>query len=303
MPDSADEVKSKRTADLCAFIVRARRVEEHTLAQDKSFVQQVAEGTYTVTMIDGEDEATISVLLPASEELLESATARVRPLVLKTEATHSLTALNALRYLLRDYEEHFFGSPYQQAYYEIRAGWMELEADYRSPLSRFTLMLSTAGESQSIPFEDLAWAWVYGDVVHAFPERRDQTAAYGVRARYEAGAMLTCQIILQAIATLNLIRQIRAQGWIDLPDDPFTEQVTIGTDPFIQRGKIYSAPHTSDEALPELPANAEQPLDVTFRQVTTDQLRAMLDEATDSTQRTEPAEPQADTSSSEGPGR
>lgn len=96
-----EELTARHVARLCAFVVRLRRVEGHALVRDKKFVQQVAEGTFQVTVTEGEGAASIRSVLPESEELLESATARVRPLVLKSEPTHGLSAIGALRYLLR----------------------------------------------------------------------------------------------------------------------------------------------------------------------------------------------------------
>src|SRR4051794_14815961 len=63
------------------FVLRARRVEAHSLVQDREAFAELAEEKGTIRLtVDGSGTMTRS--LPADEEVFESLAARVRPLVL-----------------------------------------------------------------------------------------------------------------------------------------------------------------------------------------------------------------------------
>lgn len=271
IPDASIET-AKRS--LCGFVVRARRVEEHTLARQKDFVLDVSEGELTATFTEGETEVVWRWKVPENEELLESATARVRPLVLQGEDINGLTASKALSTLLKAkgvLEAH----PLTEHIDAVREGWKELQQKYRSPLSAFVVQVSNGETHLQTNYEELAWAWVYGDVVHAFHDRREATSAFGVRDRYLSGSILTCKIIVQTISTMNLIRELRRRGDLELPDEPFDEQVTIGKDPFSWTGTVHIAEH-DESGPPPLPDSASASLGDRYREMTVEDARDLL---------------------------
>lgn len=82
-----------------AFVVRARRVEEHSLAADWDALVRLAEIQIQVTPLDNGD-LRIRHEYPA-EEVVESATARLRPILLEGDACFYQKALKALGYFCR----------------------------------------------------------------------------------------------------------------------------------------------------------------------------------------------------------
>lgn len=96
--------KEARTAaalrTISRFVLRARLVQEHSLAQDKLALEKYAAWTMTFNLIVNTKTGERSVemkpapLLPT--EQVESAAARVRPLFLKDDGVHYDKVLNAL---------------------------------------------------------------------------------------------------------------------------------------------------------------------------------------------------------------
>src|SRR4051812_5390387 len=75
-----------------AFVVRARRIEAHSFAQDRDSLAGYEKHEIKMR-IEGPGEVTISVEMPP-EEQLESAAARIRPLILQEEQVHNQKVLN-----------------------------------------------------------------------------------------------------------------------------------------------------------------------------------------------------------------
>lgn len=255
---------------LGAFIVRARRVEEHSLARDKALVVEIAE--VTIKLLFGPDGAKMRTILPESEEQLESATARVRPLVLSGEPSKGLNAVTALGYLLRGRPE-FDDGPVGQTIRELRDGWKRLEPGAPPHENPYHVHIGDAGSNESNTWWELGWAWVYGDVVHSDAEKRTATRLAGVEERYRAGAILVCQIIIQAISTLNVIRGLRKAGLLDLPDEPFEEQVVVTPEKLAKEVEVWTAAHDEEGGAPSLPPSPDVPLGPEFEQWTFDRLR------------------------------
>lgn len=241
---------------LCAFIVRARRVEAHSLAQDKDFVVEVADVTMKMTFEPGKTR--LRTVLPESEEQVESAAARVRPLVLNSEPSNGLNAVNAMAYLLRNHPE-FTGGSAGKAIRELRDGWKRVLPSATSDSTPYSVYIADDEASESHDAAALGWAWMYGDVVHSDPDRRAATRLAGVHERYRAGAILTCKIIIQAVATMNVIRGLRKAGLLILPDEPFTEEVAVNSESLIRDVEVWTARHGT-ESVPSLPTSADEPI-------------------------------------------
>lgn len=93
-------VRSRHERCPTAFIMRARRVEAHSLARDKDQLLRFASKTFTVEPDEETARHWFVQHLPP-EEQLESAAARVRPLLLESEAVHHSKVMVALGYLLK----------------------------------------------------------------------------------------------------------------------------------------------------------------------------------------------------------
>jgi len=81
------EMEHNARASLIAFILRARRVEEHSLARDRAALDLLARMQFKVQVTPSRGTATWIQEFPP-EEQVESAAARVRPLILNDDPTH-----------------------------------------------------------------------------------------------------------------------------------------------------------------------------------------------------------------------
>ncbi|WP_143060338.1 hypothetical protein [Streptomyces sp. TLI_105] len=89
------EIEQKNRQCLEPFVVRARRVTEHSLADDWEKLVELIDPKFGFRSENG--EARIWHELPA-EEVVESAAARIRPILLEAEDRFHMKALKALGY-------------------------------------------------------------------------------------------------------------------------------------------------------------------------------------------------------------
>jgi hypothetical protein len=71
----------------------------------------------------------------------------------------------------------------------------------------------------------LAYAWLYGDLVHADDDVTERVGQHDINARFEGGVLLIANVAVLAISTLNLLRYADENGLIELGDDLFTQSV------------------------------------------------------------------------------
>lgn len=228
-PDAAQR------ANLEAFVVRARRVEAHSLAQDLQALQQLAAGRWQLVH-DGRTVRMSQELPP--EEVIESAAARVRPLLLKSEHCHYGKALTAIGYFVRD------GSIPAQLQ-QLRARWkarVEEGGAERSTGYRVLVHDAATGERGDMDDVRLAHAWIYGDVVHHDPHRRMDADPFGLKERFRAAVPLVAWTMCATIGLLRSIRTLQTQGRLELARAAFEEPVVLTTTTFVQEAKVYMAP-------------------------------------------------------------
>ena len=106
----------------------------------------------------------------------------------------------------------------------------------------------TGAKTPVVADNTLAFAWIYGDVVHADSERRDHGAQFGVTERYRAAVPLVCQIMIQTINSLRFIRGLAGRGIIALPEGTWTTPVTTTETSYRRAGQVYLADWDEDHA-------------------------------------------------------
>lgn len=236
MAISSDELTARHRAVLGAFVLRARRIEAHSLAADKKALLQLASGRMTVQFRQDEQKAYMTRVLPP-EEQLESAAARVRPLVLEKEQTHYAKVLAALGYFARGNDE------FTEILRRIRGGWDKTRPDSKSHLGSYTQIQNAEGvESPMLSDIELAYAYIYGDVVHHDGDRLLRTQMFGVENRYQAAAPIVARLMLLTITLLNLTKKIRDAGLFELHADLFTEEVVVTETTFRNETRVWIAP-------------------------------------------------------------
>lgn len=223
------------TRRLGAFVVRARRVEAHSLAADRPKLLGWAEGQASVTVYRDGRPSELKWSLP-SEEALDSLAARCRPFVLQRESVYHAKVMKSLGYLLRDHEE--LKGPVR----EIKTLWQRLDPSSSTPLG-FDSQTGPTGGSLGHPVTDvaLAYAWLYGDLVHA-DDVSDRVAGHNIDARYHGAVLVLTSVAVQAITTLNLIRHAQDIGLLRIDGAMFTERIAPRTEDTITLTGFATAP-------------------------------------------------------------
>ena len=205
------------TDTVAAFVARARRVEAHSLLSDRDRFLAWARGAMRIEVTQDSADATrqsarVYFDLPA-EEVFESLASRVRPMLLSKEPIYFDKVLKILDPLVPQDQAS------RHALASIRDHWEN--ASQRKTEIGYSLN-DTADAA-------LAFAWLYGDLVHA-DDIREWSAEFPIDHRYRAAVLVFSTAAVAAIETLNLIRQLRTVGTIELPDTAFTEPVTANPD-------------------------------------------------------------------------
>lgn len=236
---AAKGVDEQARATLAAFVLRARRVGEHSLASDPVALGHLCKPSWQVTLSHVDGQATVRRTLP-DEESVESLAARVRPVILQDDPVHHGKVLNALSYMLKDVPHE----PAKAYIKWLRNQWKTINSKSEE-VRAYRLEKGPADRSAAptvISDNSLAFAWFYGDVVHADTARRESSAGFSIVDRFEAAVPVVARAAWLTHATLNLIEQLMAEGVLSLPEEPLTEQVTVGVTEIIQKADVYVAP-------------------------------------------------------------
>jgi hypothetical protein len=232
-----------------AFVVRARRVEAHSFAKNWDDLVTVASAPYLVTILPN-GEAQLRQEFPP-EEVIESAAARIRPLLLEGDACSYLKALAAVGYFCKDL-------PNDTAWIKAaRAEWCARTVPKSGQENGYQVMLGNASTGSTAELDDhrLAIAWIYGDVVHHDTDLLKETDPFGLSERFRAAAPLVAWIMVKAIELLNYIRALQAAGVLEIPSEVFDRDVVLTSTSWEQVGRAYTAPVGTT-----MPADALAPL-------------------------------------------
>lgn len=225
---------------LDAFVVRARRVAAHSLAQDREALKRLAADT---AEISSDPSTGVGVALRRSyppEEVIESAAARVRPIILEGEDCYYRNALSALGLMLKDRDPRY-GTDIKA----IRKQWdSRVRRDLVDLDSAPTVHVANAatGESGTLNVVELGLAWIYGDVVHHDRDRRNESHIFGLRERFSAAVPLVAFTMLSTLTLLDSIRMLHEAQQIEVAESALTEPVVLESTTFTQRATIYLAP-------------------------------------------------------------
>ncbi len=221
---------------LGAFVVRARRVEAHSLAADWDALVALAGAPYVVTAL-GNGEVHIRQECPA-EEVVESAAARVRPLLLEDDACSYLKALAAVGYFCREL-------PHDTAWIKTaRAEWRTRTEANIAREGGYQVMLGDTAEGWTVELDDrkLATAWIYGDVVHHDTQLLDEADPFGLSERFRAAVPLVAWTMVKAIELLNYVRALQTDGLLGLPVQLFDLEVVLASTRWEHTARAYTAP-------------------------------------------------------------
>lgn len=219
------DLESNAVACLSSFVLRARRVEAHSLAADKDALRALAHGTTTVQTTPSTGQSYVVEKLPP-EEQVESAAARVRPILLRSEPIHHAKVTKHLGYLLRSAQDERV----RPALEGLKASWNRIRPDGKEQLLAYSMQVSKLDGSVTMDATSdiaMAYAWIYGDVIHADDARIAAVESAGLRRRYSAAVLIVSHTMLLTIATLNFIRTVVDDGLIELPRAVLDQRVVV----------------------------------------------------------------------------
>ncbi|WP_092863475.1 hypothetical protein [Quadrisphaera sp. DSM 44207] len=192
------------------------------------------------------------------EEQVESAAARVRPLLLEKEVVFYGTVFKAIGFFLRGDGHAGRGEHFER----LRAAWRAIDPR-GTGLHAYNMQVAPLQDGQpeaaasSVADNQLAFAWLYGDVVHHDLERLAATGIAGVRERYRAAAPLVCRVMIHTVSTLRFVELLASNGLLPVPRAALDAGVVV-TDPLMrQHARVFVADPDVDP--PRLPVPGQAP--------------------------------------------
>jgi hypothetical protein len=228
-------------AVLEAFVLRARRVMQHSLIRDqRSLMNDLCKGQFTVSMMKSTETGEVtrqSMREPLPpEELFESLAARMRPLILAAEPTiYYERVFDAVEALVPAESLGELVEPMTS----WRNDWKSVaDRTAGNPPQAFLVMTE---DGQATDWE-LAYAWLYSDLVHADPLKRHTELRVGINVRFHAAAGVIARILERVERTLAMVQLLDEEGLIDLDPAVYTEDVVVKPDFSFELTMAYSAP-------------------------------------------------------------
>lgn len=247
--------KAAALRTLSRFVLRARLVQEHSLAQDKLALEKYAAWTMSFNLIVNAETGKRSVemkpapLLPT--EQVESAAARVRPLFLKDDGVHYDKVLNAL-------SEMVAASPAHQKEVEVlRSKYRVADPDYPNGRPK------APRSEPSMSNKEVAGAWLYGHLLHEDEVRRSYAKGISAEEMLLNATKTVCSEMLAAVETLHLIERLVVDGVLKLPEELFTAPVTVSAKEW---APTLLEAYVADVGTP-MPPDLNEPLDGAWRKV------------------------------------
>lgn len=214
-----DSRKAAALRTVSRFVLRARLVQEHSLAADKSFLEKHAAWTmsFRVTHNAATRKRAVAMvpapLLPT--EQVESAAARVRPVFLSSDGVHYDKVLNALQ------ETGAASAGVRKEIEGLRAKFQSADPDY--PKGRPTEPRS----EPSMTNKEVAGAWLYGQLLHEDELRRSYGAGISAEEMLLNATKTVCSEMLATVEALHLIERLVVDGTLCLPENLFSGPVGV----------------------------------------------------------------------------
>jgi hypothetical protein len=227
---------------IARFVLRARRIEAHSLVRDWDQLTQHAQGSFRVHL-DVSGPVSFTRTLPGDEEAFESLAARVRPLMLKSEPIHCLKVVTALQRLMDcsadATDEH------RSRLDKLRGAWQaaELQGSQIQAYAVQSMRLDGSDAPPMVSDTQLAAGWLYADLIHADPTGpKQQVMRFSLRERYAAAVRVFSRIAALAVSTLRLVEDLRSAGVLSIPEHVWNQDVVVGASELVEQGTALIAP-------------------------------------------------------------
>lgn len=225
----------------------------HSLAADMKALIELQKPKFVVHYVPSTGEQRITIPIP-DEEQVESAAARLRPLLLEREAAYHGKVMAALLYFAR---QGAAPEEFVRRLRNLQKLWAAIKPNGKN--LRFYEVHQQQGNEEATRVSDneLAFAWIYGDVVHADAERRAATERYGVLERFRAAVPVVALFMLHTIYTLGLIERLAKSGALPDLGDVFEQDVVVTESEVAVETTVYVAEYDPVNGPPKAPAMDE----------------------------------------------
>ena len=267
------------------FVLRARRIQNHSLVQHWDALIQHAEGSMT-TRVTLSGQVTVIQQLPP-EELFESLAARVRPLTLSSEPIHHSKVVGALSDLLQHSDKS--RREHRETLDALLGSWRLMDIQGPTPIGYSVQSARLDGSAATNLVSDiqLAAAWLYADLVHADAQgKKSEALAFTLRERYAAGVRIFARVAVLSCQTLEFITQLEDAGILTLSRAAWDDSIAVGVEELAEESEAFiAAPGTEapDLRSPDIGVSDEwTPMTVTsmLRLNVRDQVQVELTNAT-----------------------
>ena len=251
-PDMREQQRHLDQSRVDTFVIRARRIEAHSLAQDTQRLIKLSGGAMEISIRKGRTFVTFDY---PPEEQVESAAARVRPLLLTDVSM--MNVFKSIKSLTSASEDR---APIRAWITDGRARWVERTNETPGETGFKAFMSSTTSdESAATDHMQLALAWIYGDVVHHDPKHLERTKRWGVGERFRAAVPLVAYIMIEAINVLMNIREMDKRGALTVSPEAWTVPV-VAEENYEREAELYLG-----QIGTELPGDTTQPLSAEWK--------------------------------------
>lgn len=202
------------------FVIRARRVEAHSLVQNRA-VEKYAEPSMTVDYKEGPTR--IKCAMP-DQEIFESLAARTRPCILGSEPVYLDKVFRSIDMLLG---ERQLTGHVKQYLDSCRKMFQNLhDKDKGTSYSIQTYDADNVPEDEPLSDLLIGEAWLYSDLVHADPkDDKVKALKLSYRDRYYAGTSFFSKLAIVIVNMLNLVTIINSQYHLGIDEKAWKEQV------------------------------------------------------------------------------
>lgn len=226
---------------LRTFVLRARRVQAHSMVQEWDKLQEYAADKFSGS-IDISGQATILRPLPSNEEVFESLASRTRPFTLSSESVYYSKVLDAIERLLGEVE---LSEEFKSQVNSLRRAWtaVELRSSEVQMYSMQQFRRDGSQVSSRVSDIQLAAAWLYSDLVHADVKGEKRKAlSFSLEERYAAAVRVFSKIAILTISTLRLIEALRDVNLLVLGEGLWEENVSVKSSELVNQGRAYFGP-------------------------------------------------------------
>jgi hypothetical protein len=232
-----DEVAVGKQATVDAFVLRARRIREHSLWHGPQTPVDLFNPKWHVEVRPDGSTWVMSSYPP--EEQVESLAARVRPLILERDQVYFRRVLEALGFLLRGADEE-----HREDLQTLRRRWAAVDPRGRRLAAyRLDRIDADRPDEQGRAVDSaLALAWLYGDVVHADVDGHEDAAAFSVVDRYRAATHAVARIAVASRDTLEFIEFLVHRQVLNVSDQALTVDVVAAHPDRYHKAAVYTAP-------------------------------------------------------------